>query len=163
MKLITLLIILLFPITYNGNNVPRLSPSIIETNHQMVPKQQPNNSKIQDSIKLNTFTRLPSDIEGCACYFYLSKSDERKKEYIMSEIFAQIAYISINGKMLRFNLVNFKSNVFYIYSNGTYTLRVEFTNKIPSDEENFDVKGVIMILKGQKLLIKRNIIGGCSC
>lgn len=125
----------------------------------------PIQSKIQlpENVKLNTFTQLPKDVEGCACYFYLSKSDEDKGKYIMTEIYAQTAYISINGKMQEFDLVNFKDKVFFVYSNGNYTLRVEFKNKIKSESENFSVNGVLMIFKAKKMLIKRNIIGGCSC
>ncbi len=118
---------------------------------------------LRDSIQLNTFTKLPNDIEGCVCYFYLSRLDEIKRKYIMSEAFAQIAYVSINGKMQRFNLVNFKDKAFYIYSNGNYILRVEFKVNIKSDDENFKVIGVLKIFKAQKLLIKKNILGECSC
>jgi len=81
----------------------------------------------------------------------------------MSEAFAQIAYVSINGKMQRFNLVDFKDKVFYIYSNGNYTLRVEFKVNIRNDAENFKVIGVLKIFKAQKLLIKKNIFGECNC
>src|ERR1700743_1796167 len=86
-----------------------------------------NISKVQENVQLNTFTKLPKDIQGCACYFYLSKSDENKSRYIMAENNADPAYISINGKMQKFKLVKFKNDLFYLYSNGTYTLKVEFT------------------------------------
>ena len=116
-----------------------------------------------DSIKLNTFTELPNDIQGCACYFYLSKSDEAKQKYIMAEIFAQVGYISINGKMQKFNLIHFKDRLFYIYSNGTYILRVDFKNKIKNDSEDFRIRGTLTVFKGQKILVKKSIIGECAC
>src|SRR6185312_15601153 len=133
-----------------------------EVSHRSLKKQPLHNAiliqgkiGLQDSVKLNTFTKLPNDVEGCVCYFYLSRLDEIKRKYIMSEAFAQIAYVSINGKMQRFNLVDFKDKVFYIYSNGNYTLRVEFKVNIRNDAENFKVIGVLKIFKAQKLLIKK--------
>ena len=83
----------------------------------------------------------------------------------MAENNADPAYISINGKMQKFKLVKFKNDLFYLYSNGTYTLKVEFKKKfnIQNDGEDFDVNGVLMLYKAKKLLIKKAIIGGCSC
>ncbi|MDB5089216.1 MAG: hypothetical protein JWR09_3210 [Mucilaginibacter sp.] len=168
----------LFVIVDKHNNLinskttsPTLQESSINGASYSLGKERPLNNSIsiqnkirpQESIKLNTFTELPKDVEGCVCYFYLSKVDETRRKYIMTEIFAQIAYISINGKMQKFNLVNFKDNLFYNYSNGDYTLRVEFKNKIKTDSENFSIKGVMMLFKAQKMLIKKNIIGECGC
>lgn len=143
---------------------------IKEATHCLSKKQPSNNfflieNKIglQDSIKLNTFTKLPNDVEGCVCYFYLSRLDEAKSKYIMTEIFAQIAYVSINGKMQKFKLVNFKDKAFYIYSNGDYTLRVEFKVRAKKDDEDFKVIGVLKMYKAQKLLVKKNIFGECGC
>jgi len=84
----------------------------------------------------------------------------------MTEIFAHFAYVSINGKMRKFNLVDFKDNVFYIYSNGNYMLRVEIKvkiNKIMNDNKNFKIIGVLKIFEAQELLIIKNIFGEYSC
>jgi|GEM_PF-2303328 len=176
MKLITLLTTILFIPAYKHDNCIRIatattSGSFINEAHHCLIKKQPSNNAIpiqhkfglQDSIKLKTFTKLPDDVEGCVCYFYLSKSDETKRKYIMTEILAEIAYIFINGKMQRFYLVAFKDGVFYNYSNGNYKLRVEFKKTIKTDSEVFRIIGVLKIFKAQKLLIKKNILGECSC
>jgi len=117
----------------------------------------------KDSVKLNIFTQLPADVQGCTCNFYLSRTGKLKKQYIMTEIFAQIAYISINGKVQKFNLVAFKDKVFYHYSNGTYLLNIEFKNHVNKNSENFTVAGTLTLLRGHKVLDKRNIIGDCGC
>ena len=155
---------------YHVRSATGFGPFIKEASDYFI-KKQPSNKAIliqdkmglQDSIKLNTFTKLPNDVEGCVCYFYLSRLDETKRRYIMSEAFAQIAYVSINGKMQRFKLVDFKDKVFYVYTNGNYILRVEFKVNIKNDDENFKVIGVLKIFKAKKLLIKKNIFGECAC
>ncbi|MDB5156164.1 MAG: hypothetical protein JWR50_871 [Mucilaginibacter sp.] len=177
MKTIILLISTLSAITYQGskfvNNDYRINMVANNYNLKKNYKHMPdlhyiNNGEaiqIKDSIRLNRFTQLPNDVQGCVCYFFLSKTDEIKKKYIMTEIFAQIAYVSINNKIQKFNLINFKDKVFYTYSNSdkTYTLRVEFKNKIKKDAEDFNVVGVLIIYKGQKVIIKRDIVGECGC
>ncbi|MDB5130334.1 MAG: hypothetical protein JWR02_83 [Mucilaginibacter sp.] len=114
-------------------------------------------------VKLHTFTTIPNDIQGCVGYFYLTRSDEKKNVYIMVENFASEGYVSINGKMEKFNLVTFKDMDYYLYSNGVYNLKVEFKFKILPKGEDFRVNGVITLLKGKQFIVKVNFIGECSC
>ncbi len=112
---------------------------------------------------LYTFTKIPKDVEGCVCYFYLTKADERKNVYIMVENFAQEGYVSINGKIQKFNFISFRDMNYYFYSNGVYNLKVEFKNKVRPESEDFRVTGVITLLKGKIVLAKINFIGECAC
>ena len=123
----------------------------------------PHKNKILDSIQLNTFTSIPIDIQGCVCYFYLSESDKKKAKYIMVENFADRGYLSLNGKMERFNLVDFKDNVFYLYTDGIYNLKIEFKNRVDTGNESFTVKGTLTLSKNGIILIRNEFIGEYSC
>lgn len=115
-------------------------------------------------ISLNTFTNLPDEIQGCACYFYLTKRDEKRGEYIFVNDFAQISYISINGKLEKFNLINHSDNDdIFLYSNGLYLLKIELLDKKGDGNEGFSTKGVLTLKKGKDTLLKKNFIGDCGC
>jgi hypothetical protein len=124
------------------------------------------NSKRENpmSINLSTFTDLPKEIEGCACYFYLAKGDEKKERYIFVNDFAETAYISISGKLTRFNLISHsEDNNIFLYSNDKYILKVELLNKKGDGNEGFTVKGALTLKKRKNILIKKNFIGNCGC
>jgi hypothetical protein len=117
---------------------------------------------LNDRNGFQIFTKLPNDIQGCACYFYLSKSDKRQKRYIMADIW-QIAYFVVDGQMQKLKLVSFKDKKLYIYSDGNYSLHVKFTNRILADEENFKIEGYLLLYKGKKLVDKESVIGESEC
>ena len=135
-------------------------------------KQVDSNLKVQqeftskkDSIdfNLNTFTTIPNEIDGCGCYFYLSKKDEKNEKFIFVNDFANIAFISINNKLLKFVLKEHKeAQNIYIYSNGNYVLKVDITEKENEENETSKIKGIIILSKG-KNIIKKEFIGSCGC
>jgi hypothetical protein len=121
------------------------------------------NNDRKDSIILNRFTILPKEIDGCTCYFYLSKKDEEEKKYIFAEDFATPGYASINGKMEKFDLVSFKNNTFYIYSNHIYTLRIDFKKKVDTGSEAFNVEGLLTLTHNNIVIVQKHVIGFYGC
>ncbi|WP_158800617.1 hypothetical protein [Pedobacter sp. L105] len=121
------------------------------------------NKKQTIDVKLGTFTDLPRDIDGCVCFFYLSKLDEKKGKYIFVNNFAKTGYVLLNRKLEKFDLIDYKDKVFYLYSNGVYNLKINFETKKNISEENFSIKGDLTLLKNGSLLIKKNFIGQCGC
>mgnify|MGYP003577264278 CR=1 FL=1 len=112
---------------------------------------------------LNTFKDLPKEIDGCGCYFYLSKNDEKEAKYIFVNDFADAAFVSINKKLEKFKLKEHKddSNT-YFYFNADYDLIIEITKRYNGGDETSLVEGVIILTKG-KNSIKNNFIGSCGC
>lgn len=138
-----------------------------DNNYQLkIPtKLQQESVLIKDSIdfKINTFTDIPSEIDGCGCYFYLSKEDEQDKKYLLVNDFASIAFLSINGKVVKFVLKEHKENSsFYLYSNGFYKLSVEITKKEDGGIESSIIKGLIKLSKGN-IVIEKKFVGFCGC
>jgi len=117
-----------------------------------------------DTINLTIFTELPKDIMGCACYFYLTKSDQKEKRFIFANNFYQTAYISINGKLTKFTLYKHKedSNLFE-YTNNSYKLNVSFSKRQSEGSEGFSIIGIIILKQKNKVVAKKNIIGYCGC
>jgi hypothetical protein len=117
----------------------------------------------KDSISLNTFTVIPDEIDGCSCYFYLSKLDEKKGNYILVNDFASTAFIYINNKLEKFQLKDHKENsTNYFYSNSLYDLKIEITKKERSGNESSMIKGVIKVTK-DKSSIQKPFVGSCGC
>lgn len=52
-----------------------------------------------DSLKVETFTEYPSEIDGCSCDYYINQNDMNNNRLIMVNDFGQNAYLKINGKM----------------------------------------------------------------
>ena len=123
-----------------------------------VQERQRNNT-----LTLNTFTKIPDEIDGCGCYFYLSEKDEKKERYIFVNDFASVAFVSVKSKLQRFELKKHKEGSSeYLYSNGAYQLKVQITEKKTDGEESSRMKGIIILSKGKSVLHKA-FVGSCGC
>jgi hypothetical protein len=120
--------------------------------------------KEEVKVSLDPFSDLPKEIEGCACYFYLSKKDKKKEKYIFVNDFAKITFVSINGKMEKFILKEHKEgSEIYLYSNGNYELRTKITKRESDGAEGSNEEGIITLMKGLDFLFEKNFIGSCGC
>jgi hypothetical protein len=121
------------------------------------------NDKQQAEISLDTFTTIPKEIDGCSCYFYLSETDKNANKYIFVNDFAKIAFVTVNGKLEKFEIKEHKKNSkIYLYSNKSFDLKVEITKEEPGGEEASNMEGSITITKQGAKLIK-NFVGSCGC
>lgn len=116
--------------------------------------------ELQD-FRLDVFDSLPSEIDGCACYFYLSSEDEVNSRYLFVNDFAELGFISINGKVEEFILDKHEDSQ-YLYSNSQYHLSVTITEKKDAPDESSIVKGLIKLSRGDKFVEKR-FVGTCGC
>jgi len=115
-------------------------------------------------VSLDAFSVLPKDIEGCSCYFYLSKKDKKEEKYIFVNDFAKIAFVSVNGKIEKFILKEHQEGTdIYLYSNGTYDLKTKITKKESDGTEGSNEEGIITLMKGSDILFEKNFIGSCGC
>jgi len=115
-------------------------------------------------VSLDAFSDLPKEIEGCSCYFYLSKKDKKEEKNIFVNDFAKTAFVSINGKVEKFILKEHQegSNI-YLYSNGAYDLKTKITKKESDGAEGAIEEGILTLMKGSDILFEKNFIGSCSC
>ena len=115
------------------------------------------------NLTISSFTTLPSDIDGCGCYFYLSEQDEKNNNYVFVNDFAKTAFICINDSLQKFELIKHKDNSdFYDYKNLIYDLKIEILKKENEGEEGSRIEGRIKLSKG-KLIIEKEFRGTCGC
>ena len=115
-------------------------------------------------IKLTLFTRTPKEIDGCACYFYLTLNQQKEEKYIFVNDFAQFAFVSINGNIQKFKLKEHNMNSKnYLYHNGIYNLKVVIIKSKTGKAEESIEQGTITLLKGESILDEKNFIGTCGC
>lgn len=157
MKKIITIISLIFIISCISNNCNVYSQNAIS-------KQK--NEKVNFEIK--KFTNLPNEIDGCACYFYLSKQDESKGKYIFVNDFANVAFIFINKKLEKFKLTKSTNhNTIYYYSNNTYDVIIRILKNNNSnnevEEEDSDMTGTMDVLSKKGSKITKKFVGSCGC
>ena len=75
----------------------------------------------KDSLIVGTFSKIPAEIDGCSCYFFLSEKDKKNEQYVCVNDFGNLAFISLNGKLEKFEMTfsdNTKKEGIYSYSNN---------------------------------------------
>lgn len=118
----------------------------------------------QGNIELEVFTTLPKEIDGCGCYFFLTAKDKQEGKYICVNNFANLAFLSVNGKLERFEITEHKENSNnYLYSNKTFTLKIEIIKKESGGEETSNIEGVITIKSKEGRELRKIFIGFCGC
>lgn len=112
-------------------------------------------------IHLESFSDFPEEIDGCSCYFSISKDELKNRNYIFINDFGNIAFIKIDGNLIRFELTNHDNDI-YIYNYNDYTMKVEIIKRKFIDSELELEKGIITIdtPKGE---LKQKFIGECGC
>jgi hypothetical protein len=114
-------------------------------------------------FELQTFGDIPSEIDGCGCYFFLSKKEEADKKYLFANDFASVAFVSINGKIKKFNLAEHKEGSdIYLYHSDKFVLKIEISKRTSKGEETSIVEGVLTLSVGDKV-IRKNFVGSCGC
>lgn len=119
---------------------------------------------------IGSFKGLPSEIEGCSCYFSKNKKEFQLEKYICAEDYFHNAYIIINDKKII--LKNVESGVSAdgkdihwtkTYKNENYQIKIEMFQTGEIDETS-QQKGVLT-LKNKKTgqEIKSEFYGECGC
>jgi hypothetical protein len=116
-------------------------------------------------FKINSFTGLPKEIDGCSSYFFLSKNDKKTERYLFVNDLAQLSFIKIDNKLVKFTLVkNYKIGKVdvFLYKSGSMTLQIELKTQ-KSIEDQTEVTGIMTVQfpTGQKETL--NFIGDIGC
>jgi hypothetical protein len=116
-----------------------------------------------DTIKLETFSVIPNEIDGCGCSFFSSENDKKDNKYICVNDFANLAFIKLKDVMVKFELTEHKDNSnIYFYKSVDYTLKIEISKKVPGDYETSNIEGVITIISKEGIT-KQKFVGTCGC
>ena len=113
------------------------------------------------NIIIESFDSIPSEIDGGCCVFYRYPSDMQNDGYIMVNDLANTAYMVINHQLEEFTLVVNKKNTYW-YKNSKYTLKVIIARtKSKVHDENYDVKGNLIIEDSNKNKKSLSFCGNC--
>lgn len=116
-----------------------------------------------DSLVLNSFKKVPSDIDGCSCYFFASAKDQNAGNYLLFNDYANTAYVKLNGRIRKFILQSHNKNKnLFVYKNGPYLLKVNFSRLRKSGYEGSELKGTITLIESRHVL-QRSFVGSCGC
>ncbi|WP_158827127.1 hypothetical protein [Mucilaginibacter lacusdianchii] len=126
-------------------------------------KIQNRSKKNFKDVTLQSFKILPSEVEGCSCYFYASEKDQKSEKYLLVNDYANTAFIMLNGKLEKF-LLKFHDEKInkYVYKHGVDLLEVKVTKWKKSGYEESTVKGIIKLTK-KGYTIQKSFIGSCGC
>jgi hypothetical protein len=133
-----------------------------------------NIEKVNDTkFTLNSFKKLPKEIDGCSCIFSKNEKEYAENNFVFASNFDSIAFVSINNKIVKLKLTSrtYKPNT---VENEDYTCKYEtkeykVTIEIKADktkkdaEESWWNKGLILIENKNGEKITQNFIGESGC
>lgn len=125
-----------------------------------------NVSSKDKEIKIDTFSIFPPEIDGSGCYFSNNEEEFKNKKYIYADNYVDIAFISINGVMRKFDLKKRKkiSNNHFVetFVNNEYEITID-VKQVSQLDETWQKTGTLKIKPKVGKVIVKNIYGECGC
>jgi hypothetical protein len=119
------------------------------------------------SMIMDTFLTIPDEIEGCSCYFSNDPSDFEARKYIYVNDFAQTAFVSINGEMIKFTQVELqqidKDNTTARYKSTNYEMTIQVKDGGKISYETSIKTGLIKLTNKAGISITKKFYGACGC
>jgi hypothetical protein len=145
--------------------------SISQTTDSLSVTQRATKESPKQKIILDSFTDIPKEIEGCSCFYSESEEKNLKNEYLFVAGFDSAAFISIDNKLLKLQLVSTgrKGNSFGdydhvdVYKTNNYNVTLDIKYLKQQGDEGWLNTGTITVESkdGLKEIIK--FFGGCGC
>ena len=115
------------------------------------------------SIKIDTFSTFPTEIDGCSCYYSLSKENFKNSTYIYVDDNMERAFVYLNGIKNQFRLT--KTDTIdgkKYFDNGKYELRIQ-TKEVGQVDETQQQEGKLEIITKDGHVLSVKIYGECGC
>lgn len=116
--------------------------------------------------RLDTFSNMPPEIDGCACYFSRDSIDFSKRAYIYVNDFAKFSFVMLNGELLEFVQTEFVKDGSMTQvkaRTGKYEMHLDLFNREMIKGEA-DIKvGTLVIMNQQGQQMKWMLYGACGC
>jgi hypothetical protein len=161
--LIIMLTLFLFANMVNAQSVLKSATKKIGKRRLETQKKE-----IKKALKIDTFSKFPPEISGCACYSSNNQDEFKANKFIYANDYGENAFVSVNGKMIKFKLqkVN-KLNNNHTISIGIsedkqYTLIIDSVETGQIDETTQD-KGILTLKSKDGREVIKNIVGECGC
>lgn len=147
-----------------------------EKQQPSMPQPAPEPEKVieYNTLVISSFDSIPDEISGCGCAFASDSLTYKAGNYIFADDIGEIAYMKINGKMVR--LTQSKSAAKQTDTTATDTTTVDAHYKADGIEvilkaqkgkdinyEVWQASGKIIIKQADGQSINRVVYGSCGC
>jgi hypothetical protein len=126
-----------------------------------------NSKSPENKLVIESFSTLPSEINGCSCYFSNDSVELKSGKYIFVNDFAQTSYLKINGTMTKFTQTEFEDidfeNTVAKYNNNSFELIVQVKKGQQIGYETISLTGTIKITDKKGNTISKGFYGFCGC
>lgn len=144
---------------FNHNTMKKISISIIIifllgfVSYLVLQKKQ-----VTVPLSLETFSEIPSEIDGFSCYIFNSKEDMSNTKYLGVGDIGVEFFVSINGQFKKFSKIN------NILTNGEYQLNIiQSKNSTSTGSESYDIFGTITMTRvTNNTKLSKDFVGNCS-
>ena len=140
--------------------------SSTSTETTQAPVQIKQDSAVAQSITMNTFTKFPPEVDGCACYFSRDVQGFLDWAYIYAGNYDKLGFVQINGVMTKFTWVESKEvsekHVIKKYENEAFELIMDIQETGHMDKTTQNKGTLKLTKKGGKTIIQ-DIFGECGC
>lgn len=136
--------------------------------HMNEPKENKLEAK---AITIQEFSKIPSEIDGCSCYFSSNQKAFNQKQYIIVTNLDSLAFMTIDNQLTKLKLIKSTAEPHAftdfdhveIFGNNEYKVTIDIKYKKSSGDETWIDEGSITIKRkdGQKLVTK--FYGECGC
>lgn len=145
-----------------------------ETNNDQNPDRETAGIQINEvtvdtttSVGLNSFDEFPEEIDGPGCFFSIDEKDYSENHYVYADNADSICYLKMNGKFIRFELVERDRDTTYNsyvrkFKSDDYELSVDVKKVDEVDETNF-YKGSMFIKHKNEPPVEKELYGVCGC
>ena len=125
-----------------------------------------NGQQKTQTIKLEFFKKIPSQIDGCSGLYTYDSTSLKKKKYIVVTNLQETAFIKVKGNRITLKRISntelSKNSYKAIFKGGGYTLVLTTKTLKQSGDEVWIERGSVEILQGKnKVTIKIHGESGC--
>lgn len=159
--------LIIFLIVFNAcelREIPIFSKADTIENSTIVAMDSVNKSL---EFSLTTFTDFPNEIEGCSCYFSLTKNAFKDHQYIYSGLLLDsISYVKKEGNWVKLLQSQAKENNrdSVLIEAGNDSMWIEIKGKLDSSAyETRQYKANMKVLKFDKEVFSGEVFGECGC
>ena len=134
-------------------------------NYNSVKKKIVNRER-KTVLRLENFSDIPSEIDGCGCFFSKNKSLFEKELYLFVNDASQYGFFKINNKIeIVFLNKNYIKNgmKYYIYENKEYHVTLSFKEKGVSQTGIIEGEIIVYLRKDVDTKINLKFYGECVC
>jgi hypothetical protein len=120
-----------------------------------------------DELSIDSFSKFPSEIDGCSCYFSNDSNEFKVGKYIYVNDFADISFLKINGEMTKFKQTKYSTidslTTEVQASEGEYELIIRISKGRETGEETQLQTGTLILKSKRGKKIVKSFYGECGC